>query len=192
MQGCHLRRKYITRRDGKILSVTRTVFALYLSVALGAASLAWGFYAAGWDSLAAWILLGGAAWMLAVQQNQDSASSVGLILAVLTAGFGLFLKLHPGWMFAGGLFALFAWDLTEFRARTRPVVKDDDFRQAEHSHLWRVALLLLIGLALASLVMLLVRARFTMEWLALLALALLAALGERANWKRGEEAEGRR
>ncbi len=158
-------------------SLSVAAFGLYLSVTLGAASLAWGFYAAGWASLSAWILAGGALWLLAARENQDGVSSVGLLLSVLAAVFGLFLKLHPGWMFAGGLFALFAWDLENFRASGRLAAKDEEFRRNERLHLRRVTLLLILGLTLASCAMLLTRAEFTLAWGALLVLAFFLWAG---------------
>lgn len=159
-----------------------TVFMLYLSVVLGAVALAWGFALVGLSAFAAWILVLGAIWLLAIQQNWDWVSSAMLPLAVIVAAFGLYLKLPTGWMFAGGLFALFAWDLSDFRARMRGVVKDDNTRKMEQRHLLRVTILILLGLGLASVAMFLVRAKFTLEWTALLALVVLLGLAQLAGW----------
>jgi len=159
-----------------------TTFALYLSVILAAASLAWGFFLL--PCFMAWILILGAAWLVAIQQNWDWVSSVMLALAVVAAALGLFLKLPSGWMFAGGLFALFAWDLSDFRARMRLVAKDENARKAERKHLLQVTLLALAGLTLASVSMFLVRAEFTMEWAALLVLIVLLGLTQLAGWFR--------
>jgi uncharacterized membrane protein len=159
-----------------------TVFGLYLSVILCAGSLAWGFSAAGWTALAAWMIVLGVLWLTALRQNWDWSSAVGLLLAVIAAGFGLAIKLPPGWMFAGGLFALLAWDLNDFRIRLRLVVKDDHTRKMERRHILRVTLLILFGLALASLAMFIVRAKFTLEWAALLVLIVLLGLAQLVGW----------
>ena len=156
------------------------LFGLYTSVILSAASLAWGFFPL--TSFVTWVCIVGAIWLLAIQQNWNWVSSAGLLLAVLAAGFGLFLKLSPGWMFAGGLFALLAWDLSDFRARLRLVVKNENTRKMEQRHLLRATLLLLAGLGLASVSMFLVRAAFTLEWAALLVLVTLLGLAQLAGW----------
>jgi hypothetical protein len=159
-----------------------TVLALYLSIALGAVSLAWGFYSAGLVSFSVWFLIFGGVWLLAIQQNWDWFSSLGLLCAVLVAAFGLFLKLPPSWMFSGGLFALFAWDLTDFRVRMRMVVRDENTRKMEQRHIARVTLLALFGAGLASVSMFLVRAEFTLEWAALLVLIVLLGLAQLVGW----------
>ena len=161
-----------------------TVFALYLSIVLSITSFAWEFSSVGLTSLAIWIIVLGAVWLLAIQQNWDWVSSVGLLLAVIAAAFGLFLKLSPGWMFAGGLFALFAWDLNDFRVRMRVVVKDENTRGMERRHILRVTMLALAGLILASVSMFFVRAKFTLEWAALLVLIVLLGLAQLVGWFR--------
>jgi hypothetical protein len=161
-----------------------TVFALYLSVVIGAVSLAWGFSSSGLISVSIWILIFGAFWLLALQQNWDWVSAVGLLLAVIAATFGLALKISSGWMFSGGLFALFAWDLNDFRARMRLVVKDDSMRSMERRHIMRVTLLALTGLGLASASMFIIRAEFTLEWTALLVLIVLLGLAQLVGWFR--------
>jgi hypothetical protein len=160
-----------------------TVFALFLSVTISAASLAWGFSSVGFTSFAVWILILGAGWLLAVQQNWDWYSSFGLLFAVIAAAFGLWGKLPPGWMFSGGLFALFAWDMNDFRRRLRLVVKDENTRKMERRHIARISLLALAGLLLASITML-VRAEFTVEWMALLVLIVLLGLAQLVGWFR--------
>ncbi len=158
-----------------------TVFALFLSIVISAASLAWGFFSVGLINAAIWILIIGAVWLLAAQQNWDWVSSVALLLAVIAAAFGLWLKFPPGWMFSGGLFALFAWDTNDFRRRLRLVVKDEDTRTMERRHIARISLLALAGLFLASITML-VRAQFTAEWAALLVLIVLLGLAQLVGW----------
>jgi len=49
-------------------------------------------------------------------------------------------------MIAGAVFALFAWDMTEFRRRLRYIAVDDDMRGMERRHIARVSLVILAGL----------------------------------------------
>jgi hypothetical protein len=64
--------------------------------------------------------------------------------------------------------------LTEFMRRLRFAARTDDLRSLERRHLARVTIVVLIGVALASIAML-VRLEFTFEWVVLL--TLIAALG---------------
>ena len=86
-------------------------------------------------------------------------------------------------MFAGGIFALVAWDMTDFRQRLRGMADDDDTRGIERRHLARISLLVFIGLVLASIAML-VRVQFTFEWSALLVIVALLGLGQLVGWFR--------
>ncbi len=157
-----------------------TLFALVLSVVVSAASLAWGFSLAGLTSFSTWMLILGAGWLLAVWQRWDWVSSFELLIAVIVAALGLWLSLSPGWMFSGGLFALFAWDMNDFRQRSRLVVQDENARAIERRRLARISLLALAGLFLASIAML-IRAQFTFEWAAFLALIALLGLAQLAS-----------
>jgi hypothetical protein len=86
-------------------------------------------------------------------------------------------------MFNSGLFALFAWDMNDFRRRLRFVVKDENTHKMERRHIAKVSLLALAGLLLASVTML-VRAQFTAEWAALLVLIVLLGLAQMVGWFR--------
>ncbi len=157
------------------------LFALLSSIVFCSGSLGWGFAQHGFISLSIWLLLLGAGWFFAVWQGWKWYSSFALIVSTITAALGLWFGLPPGWMFAGGIFALFAWDMTDFRQRLRVMAKDDDTRGIERRHLLRVSLLVLIGLFLASITMM-VRVQFTFEWGVLLVLAILLGLGQLIGW----------
>ncbi len=158
-----------------------TLFALIFSVLISSVSLAWGFAQSGLTSIAIWLLMLGAFWLFAIWQRWEWASSVGLIIYVIAAALGLWLHLSPGWMFSGGLFALFAWDMQDFKRRLQFIVYDDNTKQMERRHIARVSLLALAGLTLASITMF-VRAQFSMEWAALLAGITLLGLAQMAGW----------
>ncbi|MDD2922123.1 MAG: hypothetical protein PHQ36_07535 [Anaerolineales bacterium] len=158
-----------------------TLFALLFSVIVGAASLAWGFSSVGLTSAATWMLIIGAVWLLAIRQRWDWYSSFGLLIFVIAAAFGLWLDIPSGWMFSGGLFALFAWDMNDFRQRLRFILKDDNARAMERRHLARTSLLALAGLFLASLTML-ARGQFTFYWKVFLAVIILTGLAQLTGW----------
>jgi len=86
-------------------------------------------------------------------------------------------------MFSGGIFALFAWDMTDFRRRMSSIAADDNARGMERRHIARISLLSLAGLLLASIAML-VRVQFSFEWGALLVFVILLGLGQLVGWLR--------
>ncbi|MCA1900401.1 MAG: hypothetical protein LDL50_06810 [Chloroflexi bacterium] len=160
-----------------------TLAALLLSVLLSSATLAWGFAQSGFASFSAWMIVFGLGWLLAVWQRWFWYSSLALILYIILAALGLWFGFSPGWLFAGGIFALFAWDMTEFRQRLVLMGKRDDARVVERRHLLRVSLLALTGMTLASIAMLL-RGQFTFEWGALFVAVILLGLAQLAGWFR--------
>ena len=160
-----------------------TGFVLVASIILSAGSLAWVFFEAGLNDFGRWILAFGVAWLVAQRIGWKWVSSVGLALAVFLSAAGLWFGLTPGWMFSGALFALVAWDLTDFRERMRFVAADDNARGMERRHLARISLLALGGMVIASITMIL-RVKFTIEWGALLVVVILIGLGQLVNWLR--------
>jgi hypothetical protein len=160
-----------------------TLIALLSSIVICSASLAWGFALRGFTSVSIWILILGAGWLVAIWQEWKWYSSVALFVATVASAFGLWFNFVPGWMFAGGIFALFAWDMTDFRSRLRLMTRDNDTRGLERRHLLRISLLALLGLFLASITML-VRVQFTFEWIALLVIVILLGLGQLVGWLR--------
>ncbi len=161
-----------------------TVLALILSIVIGAASLAWGYAQVGLIQLARWILVFGAAWLVATWQRWRWFAHIGLTFNFLAAALGLwFLNFAPGWMFAGAIAGLLAWDLTDFRYRLRFAANDAERRSAEAHHLTRSAVLALVGFGLASLAMA-VKLEFNFEWAVVLAVVAVLGLLQLAGWFR--------
>ena len=158
-----------------------TLVALLSSIVICSASLAWGYAERGFTSFSTWIIIIGAGWLFAIWQDWKWYSSVALLLATILSALGLWYGFIPGWMFAGGIFALFAWDMTDFRQRLRGMANDNETRGLERRHLARISLLAFIGLGLASIAML-VRVQFTFEWSALLVIVALLGLGQLVGW----------
>ena len=159
-----------------------TLIALLFSIVISSISLAWGFAQRGFASLSTWMLILGAGWFFALWQDWKWYSSIALSVATLVAALGLWYGFMPGWMFAGGIFTLFAWDMTDFRHRLRLISNDKDVRGIERRHLLRVSLLALVGLLFANLAMFLARVPFTLDWGVLLVSVALLWLGQWLGW----------
>jgi hypothetical protein len=160
-----------------------TVFALVSSIIISTGSLAWAFAEAGFVVFARWILIFCAVWLFAQWRGWGWFSSLGLFCAIFVSVFGLWFGFSMEWFFSGVIFALFAWDMSDFRSHTRAVAIDDNLRGMERRHLARISLLSLTGLSLVSIVML-VRRQFTIEWGILLVIVILFGIVQLVGWFR--------
>jgi hypothetical protein len=152
-----------------------TLFALVFSIVFGVGSLAFGYHMAGLTQFVRWIILFGAVWLFAVWQRWRWFAYIGIAFNLFAAALGLwFLNFSPGWMFAGAIGGLLAFDLTGFRDSLRFALSDEEQRVVETRHLRRISLLTMVGFGLANLAMI-VKLQFSLEW-ALLS-AIVAALG---------------
>jgi len=161
-----------------------TLFGLLFSIVLCSGSLAWGYWQVGLHALARWILFFGLVWLLAVWQRWRWISVLGLVLSFLAAALGLwFLNFTPGWMFAGAIGGLMAWDLTYFRYRLRYAGSDQERRAVERRHLLRLSVLALLGFLLASLAMA-VKLAFNFQWALLMAIVAVLGVTQLVRWFR--------
>ncbi|MBI5953755.1 MAG: hypothetical protein HY865_19035 [Chloroflexi bacterium] len=161
-----------------------TLVALLSSIVISSATLAWGFAQSGFTSFSVWIIILGLGWLLAIWQRWFWYSPFALIVVTVLAALGLGFGFPSNWLFAGGIFALVAWDMTDFRRRLVLMAKNDNTRGIERRHLLRVSLLALAGLGLASITAFLSLRQFTFEWGALLVLVILLGLGQLVGWFR--------
>lgn len=164
-----------------------TLFGLLFGIVLGIGSLAWGYWHAGLPPFARWILFFGALWILAVWQRWRWFATAGLFFSAVAAALGLwFLNFPPGWMFAGAIGALLAWDLTHFRYRQHFVASEEERHAMERRHLVRLSAVALLGFLLASLAMV-VKLQFNFQWALLLALVAIWGITQLVTWfrKRG-------
>ena len=168
-------------RASKGLRGFMAVIALVFSIIISTGSLALGFAKAGFIVFARWILIFGAAWLFTQWRNWGWFSSLGLFFVILASAFGLWFEFTPGWLFAGAIFALFAWDISDFRNRMRIIARGENTQGMERRHIARISLLSLIGLFFASIVMF-VRGQFNIEWGALLVVITLLGIGQLASW----------
>jgi hypothetical protein len=158
-------------------------FAFVVSVLIGIGSLAYAYSGTGLDQLVRGLLILGALWLIAGWKRWTWFSIIAILLTVALAGFGLWIELPSGWMIAGALGGLLAWDLTEFMRRLRFAHISDDKRGLERRHLTRVTIVAFVGLLLASIAML-VRLEFTLEWMMLLALVGVLGVTQLVAWLR--------
>lgn len=160
-----------------------TVIALVSSIIISIGSLAWGYFDVGFDNFARWIIILGIIWLFTQWQRWSWFSSASLFFVILACTIGLWFGFTPGWMFASAIFALFAWDMTDFRSRMHLMAVDDNMRGMERRHIARVSILSLVGLLLASVAMFL-RVQFTFEWGVLLVLVIVLGLSQLVGWFR--------
>ncbi len=161
-----------------------TLVGLLLGIAVGIGSLAWGYLQVGLPEFARWILVFGVLWLLAVWQRWRWFATIGLIFCVLVAALGLwFLDFPPGWMFAGAIGGLLAWDLTWFRYRQRFIASEEERRGMEARHLVRVSVLALLGFLLASVAMA-IKMEFNFHWALLLGLVAILGTMQLVSWFR--------
>lgn len=161
-----------------------TLPALIASIVLGGGSLLWGYMGVGLPQLARWIGIFSGVWLVAVWQRWRCFSYVGMAVYFVAAALGLwFLNFPPGWMFAGAIFGLLAWDLTDFRYRQRFAGSDEERRSVERRHMLGLSVLAILGFGLASLAMRM-QLRFSFDWMVFLVLVLALALSQIIRWFR--------
>jgi hypothetical protein len=161
-----------------------TLVALLLSIAGGSVCLAWGYAQVGLSALARWMLIFGGVWILAAWRRWRWFAYLGVAFNFLAAALGLwFLDFAPGWMFAGAICGLLAWDLTNFQYAQRFAASDEERLLVERRHLLRISLLAVLGFSLASLAMA-VKLQFNFQWAALLTVVAALALMQIIRWFR--------
>jgi hypothetical protein len=152
-----------------------TIIAMIISIIVSMSSLAYGFWQVGHPAPARWIVLIGIVWLLSHWRKLYWFSSIALFLAIIAAGYGIWNEFPIVWMLIGTLGALLGWDLSDFSQRLRFAAPTDDIRDMEKRHLARVAIVALLGGALAALSVVIQVRRLAFE--VAVGLILLAALG---------------
>ncbi len=165
------------------------VIATHISIVIGMGSLAWGFAQSGFAVFARWVLFFGISWLFSRWQRWWWFSVLGLILTVIVAAVGVWFEVAPGWMLASGVFALIAWDLTDFAQRTQFETVTQELRDMRRRHIGRVTLLAFEGLILSSLIMWM-RSELSIEWLDLVAIVFFLGLLQLALWFGSRRASG--
>ena len=152
-----------------------TIIALVLSIIVGTGSLAIGYSQMGLTDPAPWFALLGALWLAAHWRKWYWLSSVGLLITIIAAAYGVWREFPTIWMLLGALGGLLAWDLSDFARRLSYAAPMDDTEGMERRHLERVGIVAALGLGIALLSLFIHINRLAFEVAA--ALILLAALG---------------
>jgi len=151
-----------------------TAKALPASIVLAAGALALGYGLNGSWSIVIVIAVPGVLWLLGQWRGWGWTASVGLVCFVVIAAVGLGMRLWDGWMLAGVVGALSAWDLDHFARRLRGPGKVEGAHALERRHLQRLLIVDGAGLLLGAVAL---RARIELGFGAALLLGVLATLG---------------
>jgi hypothetical protein len=128
-----------------------TRFLTLISIALADVCLGWGFISSdyGFALLAVAALSG--LWVFAESRAWTWGSDLGFAAMIAAAAGGIALHFSPGWMIAAVLFALAAWDLSHFNARSRFVGSETFFPILERRHFMRLGLVFILTIVLSLL-----------------------------------------
>ena len=159
------------------------ILALLSSIALSIGSFAWGYFQADFDRTAGWIIAFGVLWLISIWKKWRWFSSAAVLLAIPAALFGLWFNFIAGRMFSGAIFALFAWDLTEFQRKMKFTPMREDIHGMERRHLARISFLALAGMLLASYFMFR-RVQLTFDWGMLNLMVVMLGLLQVIAWVR--------
>lgn len=104
-------------------------------------SFAWGYWQAGLEGAARWIVVFGIIWLLAQWRKWREFSAPAVFLALFLAAYGVWYKFVPGLMFSGAVFGVLAWNLNEFQRKLRMLPQREDKAGMTRRHLIRIGLL---------------------------------------------------
>lgn len=125
------------------------LFALVLCITLSSASFAWGYRGIGYQTSIVIILL--SLWLFVHAFKWRWFSGIAVLLSLGLAAWGVWVNLTTGWMLSGVIFALFAYDLTEFQERMKALPPREDIPGRTRRRLIRIAFLAVMGVLLALL-----------------------------------------
>jgi hypothetical protein len=152
-----------------------TILALIISIILGTGSIAFGYSQMGFTDPPLWFALVGALWLAAHWRKWYWFSSVGLLVTIIAAAYGVWHQFPIIWMLLGALGGLLGWDLSDFARRLSYASPMDDTQGMERRHLERVGIVAALGFGIALLSVFIHIRRLAFE--VAVGLVLLAALG---------------
>jgi hypothetical protein len=124
------------------------ILALILSIFLSTTSFAWGYFQAGFENVAKYILGFGILWFISRWQKWKWFPSFALLISILLAILGLWLDLSLVRMYSGAIFALIAWDLNQFQIKLSLLPDREDKQGMTRRRLIRISVLALFGLTI--------------------------------------------
>ena len=156
-----------------------------VTIGLSAGAFALGSALGGLWFVALPILMLGVAWLAGQIRDWPWIAPLGLVVSTVAAAAGLLLGLGAGWMLAGLVAALAAWDLHHFSHTLEGVPRVEGARSLERRHLQR--LLIAVGLgALLAVVALGVDVTLSFGFVLLLGLVAILGLSQAVAYLRTE------
>ncbi|MBL8092310.1 MAG: hypothetical protein JNJ43_18400, partial [Anaerolineales bacterium] len=125
------------------------LFSIIISIFLSTASFAWGYFQAGFENIAKYIIVFGILWLISRWRKWRWFSSLALFISLFLSIFGLWFDLPLVWMFSGAIFALIAWDLNQFQEKLSLLPDREDKKGMTRRRLIRISILALVGLTIA-------------------------------------------
>lgn len=156
--------------------------ALIASIVISTVSFAWGYWQAGFEGTA-WISGFGIFWLLAYWRKWRWFSVPAVFASLFLAALGIWLERHPGWMFNGAVFAIFAYDLVEFQRKLNALPEREDVPGKTRRHILRISLMAAAGLTCVSLFIFLT-GQFTNDWGLFLLSAALLGCAQVLAWRK--------
>lgn len=128
------------------------LIVIIICIIISTGSFAWGYWQAGYDEAARWIIASGVLWLVALWRKWKWFSALVVFLSLSLAAFGIWFNFSLGWVLIGAVFAFFAWDLTEFDRKLKLLFPREDARGMTRRHLARVGFLA-AGVVLMALIL---------------------------------------
>jgi hypothetical protein len=160
-----------------------TAKLLLVSTIIAMGALALGYGLIGLWVWTMFIVTLGLVWLIGQRRDWGWMASVGLVLFVSTAAFGLWLGAGTGWMLIGVVAALSAWDLDHFTQRLSGAGRVESARDLERRHLQRLLTVDVSGLVLA-IVALGIKVEFGLGTATLLGLLVILGLSRMVGFLR--------
>lgn len=128
------------------MSLTRKLFLASILMSIVSLVLGYGLRCA-WTGTFL-VVFWGIAWGSG-QRHRWRWLTLATFSSLITAAFGFWINLSPLAMVLGMVTALSAWDLGQFESRLKEQKRSDDTAVVERDHIRRLAVMTVIGFALA-------------------------------------------
>jgi len=151
-----------------------TARLLPITIGLAAIILAVAYAVGGVWKVSPILLAMGALWWVGQKRHWNLFAPVALVGFVVAAAVGLWMSLPAGWMLAGVVAALSAWDLDYFARRLGSVERVEMRPALERLHLRRLVSVDGLGLLLAGMALVV---QYKLSFDVVLVLGLVAVLG---------------
>ena len=162
-----------------------TARLLPITIGLAAIVLAMGYAVGGAWTFSPILLATGVLWWIGQKRHWNGLASVALVGFVVAAALGLWVGLPAGWMLAGVVAALSAWDLDHFARRLRSVERVETRPALERLHLRRLVSVDSLGLLLSG-TALVVQYKFSFDMALVLGLVAVLGLSQMVSYLRRE------